>query len=140
MALSRMRFIFFRFPHLIVSSIVSAHIVDEQATEEVAACLKNGALRNRHTELFHRQVRGSQRHNVVARKTRELAEIQGSTTSLDARIEEEKKFRHRSLNEQRGYEGTLKQLSDESLGSQMDIKSYDERSILQGKITDEKEK
>ena len=124
------------FPHL--TPILSARLVDEQAVEEVAACLKNGALRNRHTELFHRQVRGSQCHNVVARKTREVADIQGSTAHLDAHIEEDKEFRHRSLNEQRGYEGTLKQLSDEGLGSRMGIELYDEGSMLRGKIADEK--
>jgi len=69
-----------------------------------------------------------------------VAEIQGSTANLNARIEEEKEFRHRSLNEQRGYEGTLKQLSDEGLGSRMGIESYDESSMLRGKIADEKEK
>jgi hypothetical protein len=69
-----------------------------------------------------------------------VAEIQGSTASLNARIEEEKEFRHRSLNEQRGYEVTLKHLSDEGLGSQMGIKLYDERSMLWGKIANEKEK
>lgn len=119
--------------------IASARLVDEQAAEEVAACLKNGALRNRHTELFHRQVRGSQRHNVVARKTREAAEIQGSTATLNARIEKEKEFRHQSLNQQRGYKGTLKQLSDEGLGGQMGLDLYDQRSTLRGKIADEKE-
>ena len=69
-----------------------------------------------------------------------MAEIQGSTASLNARIEEEKEFRHRSLNEQRGYEGTLKQLSGEGLGSRMGIELYDKSSMLRGKIADEKEK
>lgn len=121
--------------------IDSARLVDEQAAEEVADCLKNGALRNRHTQLFHRQVRGSQRHNVVARKTREIAEIQGSTAALNARIEEEKELRHRSLNQQRDYEETLKQLPGESqTGSHMSIDLYGQRSTLRGKIADEKEK
>ena len=128
-----------RFPHL--TAIVSARLVDEQAAEEIAACLENGALRNRHTELFHRQVRGSQRHNVIARKTREVTEIQGTTSTLNSRIEEEKEFRHRSLNQQRGYEDTLKQLvSDEGSAGRMGIELYDERSLLRGKIADEKEK
>ena len=87
---SRKRSLFFSlgFPHL--TAIVSVRLVDEQAAEEIAACLENGALRNRHTELFHRQVRGSQRHNVIARKTREVAEIQENTSTLNSRIEEEK--------------------------------------------------
>jgi hypothetical protein len=55
-----------------------------------------------------------------------VAEIQGSTASLNACIEEEKEFRHRSLNEQRGYEETLKQLSDEGLGSRMGIEMYND--------------
>ena len=122
--------------------IDSARLVDEQAAEEVADCLKNGALRNRHTQLFHRQVRGSQRHNVVARKTREVIEIQGSTSTLNARIEEEKELRHRSLNKQRDYEETLKQLPGDgkNTGSHMSIDLYDQRSTLRGKIADEKEK
>ena len=121
--------------------IDSARLVDEQAAEEVADCLKNSALRNRHTQLFHCQVRGSQRHNVVARKTREIAEIQGSTAALNARIEEEKELRHRSLNQQRDYEETLKQLPGESqTGSHMSIDLYGQRSTLRGKIADEKEK
>jgi hypothetical protein len=127
-----------------LSKIVdSARLVDEQAAEEVAACLKNGAMRNRHTELFHRQVRGSQRHNVVARKTREVVEIQGSTATLNARIEEEKELRHRSLNQQRDYEETLKQLvsgEGRNTGSHMGINLYGQRSTLRGKIADEKEK
>ena len=121
--------------------IDSARLVDEQAAEEVADCLKNSALRNRHTQLFHCQVRGSQRHNVVARKTREIAEIQGSTAALNARIEEEKELHHRSLNQQRDYEETLKQLPGESqTGSHMSIDLYGQRSTLRGKIADEKEK
>jgi hypothetical protein len=68
-----------------------------------------------------------------------MAEIQGSTATLNARIEEEKESRHRSLNQQRGYEETLKQLSDEGLGGQMGLDSYDQRSTLRGKIADEKE-
>jgi len=118
---------------------VSARLIDEQAAEEVAACLKNGALRSRQTELFHRQLRGSQRHNAVARKAREVAEIQGSTAALNARIEEEKEFRHRSLNEQRDYEEALKQLSNEGSG-RMGMDLYDQRSTLRGKIAGEKEK
>lgn len=114
--------------------------MDEQAAEEVVACLEHGALKNRQTELFHRQVRGSQRHNAVARKTREVAEIQGSTTTLNARIEEEKEFRHQSLNQQRDYEAALKELPDGDSGGQMGIDRFDERSTLRGKIADEKEK
>jgi hypothetical protein len=68
-------------------------------------------------ELFHHQVRGSQHHNAVACKTHEVAEIQESTSTLNAHIEEEKEFHHRSLKQQHGYEGTLKQLSDEGLGA-----------------------
>jgi len=127
-------------PEFHLTLIDSARSVDEQAAEEVAACLKNGALSNRHTELFHRQVRGSQRHNAVARKTREVAEILSGTASLNARIEEEKEFRHRSLNQQRNYEETLKQLSGEGTGSHMSIDLYDKTSTLRGKIADEKEK
>ena len=128
-----------------LSKIVdSARLVDEQAAEEVVACLKNGALRNRHTELFHRQVHGSQRQNVVARKTREVVEIQASTATLNARIEEEKELRHRSLNQQRDYEEALKQLSGEGkntqAGSHMSIDLYGQKNILRGKIADEKEK
>jgi hypothetical protein len=71
----------------------------------------------------------------------EVAEIQGSTSTLNSRIEEEKEFRHQSLNQQRGYEESLKQLvSDEGLGSRMGIELYDERSMLRDKIANEKEK
>lgn len=97
----------------------SAHLIDEQAAEEVAACLTNRALKSRQTELFHRQLRGSQRHNAVARKAHEVVEIQGNTAALNTRIEEEKEFRHQSLNKQRDYEETLKQLSNESSGVRM---------------------
>jgi hypothetical protein len=126
-----------------LSNVVdSARLVDEQAAEEVAACLKNGAMRNRHTELFHRQVRGSYRQNVVARKTREVVEIQASTATLNARIEEEKELRQRSINQQRDYEETLKQLPGEgkNTGSHMSIDLYGQRSTLRGKIAEEKEK
>jgi hypothetical protein len=47
---------------------------------------------NRHTELFYSQVRGSQYHNVVAHKTREVAEIQGSTASLNAVSKKRRSF------------------------------------------------
>ena len=70
-----------------------------------------------------------------------MAEIQGITSTLNSRIEEEKEFRHRSLNQQRGYEETLKQLvSDEGSAGRMGVDLYDERSMLRGKIADEKEK
>lgn len=70
-----------------------------------------------------------------------MTEIQGTTSTLNSRIEEEKEFRHRSLNQQRGYEDTLKQLvSDEGSAGRMGIELYDERSLLRGKIADEKEK
>jgi hypothetical protein len=118
----------------------SARIVDEQAAEEVSAFLENGALKSQHTQLFHRQVRGSQRHNAIARKACEVVEIQAGTATLNARIEEEKDFRHQSLNVQRDYEAALKQLSDGNSGGQMGIDLFSQRSTLRGKISDEKEK
>ena len=70
-----------------------------------------------------------------------MAEIQGITSTLNFRIEEEKELRHRLLNQQRGYEETLKQLvSDEGSAGRMGVDLYDERSMLRGKIADEKEK
>ena len=105
------------------------------------ACIGNGALKSRHTELFHRQVRGSQRHNTIARKARETAEIQAGTATLNARIEEEKRFCHQSLNLQNEYTAVLKQLSDgnSKSGGQMGVDLFN-KSTLRGKILDEKEK
>lgn len=71
---------------------------------------------------------------------REAAEVQSGTISLNTRIEDEKEFRHRSLNRQRDYEETLKQLAGEVVGDHMSIDLYDKRSKLRGNIADEKEK
>ena len=127
-------------PEFHLTLIDSARSVDEQAAEEVATCLKNGALSNQHTELFHRQVHGSQCHNTVAHKTRKVAEILSGTASLNTCIEEEKEFCHRSLNQQHNYKETLKQLLGKGTGSHMSIDLYDKTSTLRGKIANEKEK
>jgi hypothetical protein len=121
--------------------VSSARLVDERVSDEVESSLNTGIMKNNQTTLFHRQNRANQRLVYTAHKTRKETVLQDSLSGVQSRIDGEKAARQQSLLQQRGYEVTLRALTENGAAgtSHMSIALFEETSELRKKIANEKD-